>query len=869
MNLKWLVVSVIMMLVPETVQAQITGTVIDARTGQPLDYVNVYYDKKGVGGITDGKGKFSIKENEDWKEITVSSLGYISQIIKLKPGKKKNIRIRLVPSPQQIKDIVITASKNKYSRKNNPSVEFMKKVIAHKKANDLKNKDYYTFTSYEKMVCSVNNVTDKVLESDKLKSFDFVKDQVELCPETGKWILPLTMHEKVTDYYYRNHPKSNKAIVRADKKQGLTTLFQTGDIFNNAVEDVFTEVNIYENVCRLFQYPFTSPIADNAISFYRYYIQDTTYIDNDRVIQVGFIANNQQDFGFTGHLYVMDDSTYQVRRVHLRIPGRSDVNFVESMNISQDFATLPTGDRVMTVNDMLVELKLIDLIPPGALIQRTVRNSDYSFDSIPDITLKKIKGATYIDPNASLKDEKYWAEVRGTTELSNTEKNLGKFVTNLKKVKGFKPAIFVFKTLMENFIETGDSTHNYVDIGPVNTAISYNHYDGLRLRVSAITNANLSPHLFGKGYVAYGTQTKNVYGKGELIYSFKNNAYLPDEFPKHDISLSYMNDVVSPFDQFLKTDKDNMFLAVKSGKNDQFTHVHKWRVNYQREYESGFGYSASLTRTHTKPVDELFYQQLNGTPVPENDPVKWLKNMNTTELTASVTFEPGAVYSNTKQRRIKMNKDAPIITLSHTLGIDGLLGSDYHYNISELNIYKRIWMPHAWGKIDLNFRAGAQWNKVPYPMLLLPPANQSYIIQQNTFEMINALEFMNDRYALMFFDWHLNGKIFNRIPLLQRLKWREFVGFNIMMASLTDKNNPATSDYTDKDLFYFPGHFKEDGTYECNTYRMDWDRPYMELRFGIANIFKLFHVEAVRRLSYLDNDKAKKWGFRLMIKMQF
>lgn len=865
----WWLIVLMAVLAPVRVQAQITGIVRDARTNQPLDYVNVYYDKKGVGGQTDEKGRFSIPEKEEWQELTISTMGYISQVIKLKPGKKNNIHIKLVPSPHQIKDIVITASKSKYSRKNNPSVEFMKKVIAHKKNNDLKSKDYYQYTSYEKMVCSVNNVTDKVLTSEQLKRFEFVKDQVELCQETGKLILPLTMHETVTEKFYRKHPQTSKSVIKADRKYGLTTLFQTGDIFNNAVEDVFTEVNIYQNVCRLFQYPFTSPIADNAISFYRYYIQDTTYIDNDRVIQVAFIANNPQDFGFTGHLYVMDDSTYQVRRVQLRIPGRSDVNFVESMNISQDFSTLPSGDRVMTVNDMLVELKLVDLIPTGALVQRTVRNSDYLFDTIPPLNFKKIKGSTFTEPDASMKDDNYWAQIRGNAELSKTEKNLSKFMTNLKNTKGFKPFIFVFKTLMENFVETGDSTHNYVDIGPVNTAISYNHYDGMRLRVSAITNANLSPHFFAKGYVAYGSQTKKLYGKGQLIYSFRRNAYLPDEFPKHDISLTYMNDIVSPFDQFLKTDKDNMFLALKSGKNDQFSHIDRWSINYMREYENGVSYGLDFTRTHTIPVDKLFYQRLNGNPVPDNNPEKWLHHMNTAEFTASVSFEPGALYSNTKQRRVKMNKDAPIFSLSHTIGVEGLWGGDYTSNVTELNIYKRLWMPHAWGKIDLNLRAGVQWNKVPYPMLLMPPANQSYIIQQNTFEMINSLEFFNDRYAAMFFDWHLNGKIFNRIPLLQRLKWREFVGFNIMMGALSDRNNPVSSNYSDKDLFYFPGHFNDDGSYESNTYNMDWNRPYMEVRFGIANIFKLLHVEAVRRLSYLDNNNAKKWGFRVMFKMQF
>lgn len=851
----------------QTGSAQITGTVIDARTREPLDYVNVYYDKKGVGGQTDEKGRFSIQEHPDWKEITISSMGYVSQVIKLRPG-KKNITIKLVPSPKQITDIVITASKSKYTRKGNPAVEFMKKVIAHKKKNDPRNRDYFQFNSYEKLVCSVNNLNAGELDSARMKKFAFMADQIQMCEETGKMILPLTMTERVTEHYHRLHPKTKKSVVQAERKSGMTTLFQTGEIFDKALEDIFTEVNIFENMCRLFKLPFTSPIADNAITFYRYYIQDTTYIDNDRVIQMSFIPNNQQDFGFTGHLYVMDDSTYQIRRVNLRIPGRSDINFVESLNITQDYAVLPSGDRVVTANDMLVEMQLADFIPTGVLIQRTIRNRDFQFDSIPALTLNKIKGPSFTESGAFTRSADYWNQIRGA-ELSQTEKNMDGFMDNLKKVKGFKPVLFVLKTFMENFIETGDSTNNKVDIGPVNTIVSYNHFDGLRLRASAVTNANLNPHLFAKGYLAYGTQSRHFYGKGMLQYSFRKKAYLPDEFPMHDISLTYMNDILSPSDQFLNADKDNMFLAIKSSKNDQYNHLKRWNLKYTHEYENGLSYFTEFIYTNDKPVDKLFYQQLDGNATPTNDPEKWLDHIVTSEVKASVSFEPGAKYANTKQRRIKMNKEAPIFTLSHTLGIKGLMGSDYRSNITELNIYKRTWLPHAWGRLDINFRAGAQWNKVPYPMLLTPPSNQSFIIQRNTFEMLQSMEFLHDRYALMFIDWQLNGKIFNRIPLLQKLKWREFVGFNIMTAALTDKNNPASSGYTDKDLFYFPGHFQSDGTFESNIYNMTGGKPYMELRFGITNIFKLLHVEAVRRLTYLDNKDARKWGFRFVIMLQF
>ena len=107
-------------------------------------------------------------------------------------------------------------------------------------------------------------------------------------------------------------------------------------------------------------------------------------IDNDKVIQVTFGPNNLQDFGFSGSLFIMADSSYQVRKVELHIPSHSEVNFVEDMIITQDFAELPTGERVVVNNDMLVELKLASFLNE-LQVQRVIRHTNFSFDEIADI----------------------------------------------------------------------------------------------------------------------------------------------------------------------------------------------------------------------------------------------------------------------------------------------------------------------------------------------------------------------------------------------------------------------------------------------------------------------------------------------------
>lgn len=162
----------------------------------------------------------------------------------------------------------------------------------------------------------------------------------------------------------------------------------------------------------------------------------------------------------------------------------------------------------------------------------------------------------------------------------------------------------------------------------------------------------------------------------------------------------------------------------------------------------------------------------------------------TTEARIELRYAPGETFINTKQRRLPVNLDAPVFTLSHTTGIKGFLGGDYDYNFTEASIYKRLWL-NSWGKIDILAKGGIQWNKVPFPLLIMPAANLSYIISDETFNLVNNMEFLNDRYASLDISWDLNGKIFNRIPLLKKLKWREWLGIKCLWGTLTDKNNPT------------------------------------------------------------------------------
>ena len=844
---------------------QLTGLVTDARTGEPLPFVNIVIENTRLHTMTDAKGRYTLPFRSG--KLRASTIGYDSKSVSVKQAGTYHFKLK--SNDASFKEAIVTGKKQKYSRKNNPAVELMKKVIAAKKKQDLKQHDYYSIDKYSKMVFAFNEVTDKVFEDGSFKKMPFLKEHVETCNETGKLILPITVDETVTRNIYRKDPETEKSIILGQRHKGIDELFNTGDIVNTMLKDCFTDVDIYEDQIRLLQYPFTSPISTrSAISFYRYFIEDTLSVNGDSCIRVDFTPNNPQDFGFSGSLFIHHDSTYRIKRAHIGIPRRSDVNWVESMQITQEFEQLPNGEQVMVQDNMIIQLKIAEFIQKFQ-VKRTTEYSNFNFEEIPEKTFK-FKGGQMTDPNAMMRDEAFWQEHR-SEELTQSEGDMDALLRKLQNVKGFKPILFVAKAFIENFVETSVDPKNpsKVDIGPVNTMISQNFVDGLRLRASAQTTANFNPHLFLKGYVAYGFKDHRWKGMGEVTYSFNKKAYLPREFPVNNLTFTYNRDVMSPSDRFLPTDKDNVFVSFKWTDVEHMMYYETFRLMWDREWENGLRFTARLQHETNEGTAALFYQPLSTGATPSTDVTTHLKNIKTADLKVNLTYQPGVTWINTKQRRIAANNDAPVFSLSHTAGFKGLFGSDFDYHFTEASVYKRFWLA-SWGRIDTQIKGGIQWNKVPHPVLIMPAANLSYIIEDHTFNLINNMEFLNDRYASLMMSWDMNGKIFNRIPLIKKLKWREYIGCNVLWGTLTDKNNPFLErNAGSNELYHFPGTFKPDGSYEYLSTVMDKKTPYVEVIAGIHNIFKIFHVQYVRRLTYLDNPNTDKWGIRFMFRMTF
>ena len=835
-------------------QFYITGAVTDDETGDSISFASIIYKGHNISTIANAFGQYSIERHEGWN-ITVSAVGYKTRIIPINSRTRKKLNIALKPDKRQLAEVTVKAKRSRYSRKDNPAVELMRRVVAAKKKTDLGNNDFYRFNKYEKITLALNGLTPDQLEKPPFSKKSWLLNQVEVSPYTNKLILPVSVDETVSQKFYRKSPHDEKMIIQGQTSTGINDYFQTGDVLNVVVKDVFTNVDLYQDDIRILQRPFTSPISEKGIGFYRFYIEDTLAVGQDSCIHLTFVPNNMQDMGFRGNLYVLKDSTLHLRRCELSIPKQSNVNFVESLQILQEYEQLPDGQWVLTTDDMITELQLFDFITAGAIVTRVTRYSEYDFSEVPNKIFRGQKKEV-TEADAQMRDKKFWDQYR-QVELTRSENSMDKFMEGIENMKGFKYVIYGLKTIVENSMETGDP--NYIDLCPINTLLTRNYVDGWRTRLSAKTTANLNKHLFLSGYYAHGWGSHRNYYDAEMTYSLNAKKYLPHEFPRRTLTIQASQDICSPSDRFMESDKDNIFVALKWAETNKMMSYSRQKVSFEYETDGGLKAIVSGKTEENEAFGAMNYQTLDKPFVAVNSKTGNGEYLRTTEASVYLRYAPGETYINRKNHRRVINLDAPVFSVSHTMGFNGVLGGDYNFHLTEAHIFKRFWL-NSWGKFDVDLKGGIEWNQVPYPLLIMPAANSSFIIQKNTFSLINTMEFINDRYASLMLSWDLNGKILNRIPLAKKLYWREYLGLRMLWGDLSDKNNPYLPENAGNPrLMYFPE----------GSNIMDSNRPYMEMVVGIHNIFKFFRVEYVKRLTYKDLPSAPHWGMRYGVSLTF
>ena len=830
-----------------------SGIVKDSITGEPLPFVSVYFDGSTIGAMTDDNGTFTLQNNQGYTKLAAASLGYDTKFIDLKPGKKNdNLELLLKPTAFEISEVVVKPKREKYTRKDNPAVELIKKVIAHKNDNRIEAKPEYQTEVYEKLSLSLDNFNPNLDKNKFLKKFKFIKNYLDTSEFNGKPILTVSVRENLSDFYYRKSPKAEKTIVRAKRMQGIDKTLDDGGGITSNLEEIFKSINIFDNNIPILLNRFVSPLSSTlATTYYHYYIMDTLDVGGDKCVDLAFVPANSESYGFTGRLYITLDGNYAVKKVLLNTPANINLNWVDKLRIEQEFKQMPDSTWVLDQENTFVNFYVVK--GTQQLYAHQLRNYDnYNFNVQNADSVFGLLGALHVLPEATVQPDTFWIHNR-PIPLKEKEDALKDLLGQLRKVPAFNAIIKTAEILITGYIPTAnDKKVTKFDFGPMNTTFSANHLEGFRMRVGGMTTANLNPYWFASGYLAYGTNDRKIKYNLKLTHSFTKKEYHEGENPVNNLSFIQEYDVYTPGQDFLFTSKDNIFVAWKVGEPvTKMQYIRKSVLQYEKEWLNGLTWKSWIMNQNNEAAGTLQYIKRD-----ESGNLYHIKDFTTSEIGTQLRFAPGERAYNGrsgKESVFNLSKDAPVFKLSHQLGIKGVLGGDYNYNHTEISAEKRIWLS-SFGHIDAQVKAGKVWDKVPFPLLILPNTNQSITIQPESFHMMNALEFVTDQYVSFNATYYLKGWILNRIPGIKWLRLREVLSFNMIYGGLTDKNNPTLT----PGLFLLP-----DGTQPLGS------TPYMECSVGLENIFKILRIDYYRRLTYLDHPDIKKGGIRIALRFTF
>jgi len=823
----------------------VTGIITDANDKDPLPYVTLHFKGTNIASRSDADGKFSISTSEKHTELQFSFVGYKTKIVNIKPGETQSIAVQMESTATSLNEVVISSGKRpSYKNKNNPAVELIRQVIEHKNSNRMEAYDQVEYKQYEKMVFAMSNLSDKFKNKRIFRNYQFLFEEQDSTKIGGKNLLPIFIQEKFSQNYYNKNPEKNKTIILGDKHVNYDTPLIDSKGLSQYFERMYAHVNIYDNNISLVSNQFLSPIADSAPTFYKFFITDTIKNHSPQLIELSFIPRNNTDMLFEGRIYITMDGNYAVQDAFLTVNKNINLNFVRDLEVKLTFEKNKANRYYLYKTNLLVDFGINKNKGGGFTGERTVTLTDYQINKQQPAEVFEGPKIVVV-PEAEKRGNQFWLENRADT-LSKNDLQIYSNVDTLKNMTSFKKTMDLVTLLFAGYKDFGP-----FEVGPVNTFYSFNEVEGFRLRLGGRTTPALSKRYYFETYGAYGFNDEKWKYFFSGTYSLNNKSIY--SFPQNYLRASFQRDTKIPGQELQFVQEDNFLLSFKRGENNMILYNDTYKVEFMKEYESHFSYNLSFKKWSQKPGGTLFFDNF------VNNRVQAIDNLNTSEITLALRYAPRERFYQGKIYRTPIIDKYPIFNLRYTAGLKGVFDSEYNYHKLIGSIDKRFYLSQL-GYSDVTAEGGYTFGKVPFPLLTIHRANQTYAYQLNSYNLMNFLEFVSDHYASLNIDHNFNGFFFNKIPLLKKLKLRENASFKILYGGIRDENNPEL----DQSLLRFP--VNQDGVTTTHSLARE---PYIEGSVGIGNIFKLLRVDLVKRFNYLDHPVVSEWGIRARVKFDF
>ncbi len=798
----------------------VKGKVTDAGSGDPIPFVNVLFKGTGTGATTDFDGNFLIRTTKSADSIVASYIGYKTKTKAIKKGAEP-MNFQLEEDITHLQEVTVKAGEN-------PAFAVLRGVVNNKDRNDKRNLYAYEFDVYTKTEVDIDNISDKLRQKKVMKKISQVLDSMDqVVGEDGKPLLPLFITEIVSKLSYRNAPPIKTEHIIKSKVSGVG--LDDGSMVTQLVGSTFQEYNFYQNWITIVNKNFVSPIADGWRLYYDYDLVDSVYVGDDFCYRLDFFPKNPLELAFTGSMWITREN-YALKQIDASINKGANVNFIDKIRIQQELTRTPAGPWLPVKNRVLVNISEISKNSAGLLGKFYTSNKNFIINK-PHHSLFYDKPIHVAEDAQQTESEKYWDSLRHEP-LSATEKNVYRMIDTLKHIPMVKTYTEVFKAVVDGYYDLGS-----IEVGPYLRTIAWNTVEGVRIQGGFKTNMHFSKKIMYSGYAAYGFEDTRVKFSLQAQRIFSRNHWTTMTFRvRRDVIRLGVDEEALVYNPLFLT-------AARWGQFRRAYYFDELYAGFQREFLRGLSQRVAFRTYNFDPTYPFGYHR---NVVDLNPPI--YQQFTTAELQFETRYARDETFLQNGNERVSLGlKKWPAITFRYTRGIQGVLGSDYSYDKYRLTIDKRVRMGFLGvGLISLSGEIIP--SALPYPLLTVHLGNQSPIYSQFTYNLMNFGEFVSDESVSLRYRQFFEGLFVNRIPLMNKLKWRLVGTANVIYGGLSRANRRLIAVYTPRgDPALRTGYFTN-------------GIPYVELGYGVENIFKFFRVDFVHRMTYLNNPDARRFG---------
>ncbi|MFM7644324.1 MAG: DUF5686 family protein [Sphingomonadales bacterium] len=779
-------------------QTIVSGRVTDKK-GEPLSDVNIQFLDSKISTRSDSLGNFYLSTYYPTDTLLFRLLGYQTQRIKINKDKNQELVIKMPTQDKDIAEIILKAPTE------TRGAQLHRRIITYKDVNNKEKLSAYQYHLYNKIELDASNLDSGLLNNPIVNRLDLVKSYLQT-DSNNTSLLPVILSESVSDYYYRKDPKLKKEVVGATKITGVENMQMT-----QFLGDMYLELNIYDNIYDLFNKSFISPLAPYARSYYQFYLDDSTFIGSDWCYKLRFVPKRSGDLVFEGHMWI-HDTTYAVKRIEANIAPGANLNYIQEFYFEQSFEQVQKEVWMLTEENVVLSFKVTEKSKFLGLIGRKYsRRSTFMINQPHEEAFYRSENAVEVASNAKTLSNEEWEKMRPIA-LSTQEAQIQEMVDSLEAQPFYQNM-----RKLTYFATTGYWPIQKIELGSAASLVSVNPVEKFRMSLALRTSNDFSKRLELGGRIAYG------FGDERFKYNVRVRYNITPQ--KRGMLNAYYNYDIEQIGQSpTAASMGTSFVTfLSTAPFDKLTFVQKAGLSLEKDIKKDLiVYTAAEWKNYT-PLGLATYQRLIG-----QDTIQ-LSNLTAAEFTTRIRWTKDEEFLSGSFDRTALRSPYPILSFQGVFGIKGILGSEYNYQKFEFQ-YEHNTQLGVLGRMRYGFTLGYINGSTAYPLLKVHEGNQSVWLLTSTFNMVNFIEFVSDRYVIGFAENRWEGLIFDRIPLVKASKIRLITTERFMLGGLSSKH---------ADQMLIPEFVRPFNGI-----------PYIEVGVGIENILKVIRIDVVYRATH-------------------